>query len=232
MATGSGVISSATTVAFGEVSIEQHTVVAGTVLVAVRAARHPDFDRFVLEFTGPMPSHRVEYVPQLTSDGSGEAVPLPGRAVVQIVVQPAAAHDEAGRPTLPAGLPVLKDFAVFRQIVAAGAVEGVLTWGIGVAAHTGVRVVEFDRPSRVAIDVQHVEPGTGNQLLEPGDRSAAVATWQWRLNQAERLHLVVDEDFGPRTEAATAGFQRHQHLEDDGIVGPRTRAAMAATLRL
>jgi hypothetical protein len=231
MATGSGVISSATTVAFGEVSIEQHAAVPGTVLVAVRAARHPDFDRFVLEFTGPLPSHRVEYVPELPRDGSGEVVLLPGRAIVQIVVQPADDHDEAGLSTLP-GAPAVKDFAVFRQILAAGAVEGALTWGIGVADHTGVRVVEFDRPSRVAIDVQHVEPGTGNQLLEPGDRSSAVATWQWRLNQAERLHLAVDEDFGPRTEAATAQFQRRQHLQDDGIVGPRTRAAMRATLRL
>ena len=223
----SDTISPATTVAFGEISVEEHSV-PGTVLVAVRTARHPDFDRFVLEFTGPIPGHRVEYVPELAQDGSGEPIALPGRAIVRIIVQPAVRPAESGGLTAPA----VKDFAMFRRIVDAGAFEGVLTWGIGVAEHTGVRVVELDRPSRIAIDVQHAEPGNGRQLLQHGDRSAGVATWQWRLNQVERLNLAVDEDFGARTDAATRGFQRHHHLSADGIVGPKTRTAMATALRL
>lgn len=60
----------------------------------------------------------------------------------------------------------------------------------------------FTGPFRLAVDVAHTPPGTGNQLLRTGDISAAVATWQWRLRLALGRDLAVDEDFGPRTRAA------------------------------
>ena len=107
-----------------------------------------------------------------------------------------------------------------------------LTWGIGVAARTGLRATRLTGPSRVAVDVVHAEPGTGNQLLRRGDVGAAVATWQWRLVQALDRQLAVDEDFGPVTEDATRDFQRAHGLTVDGIVGPASRTAMRRVLGL
>ena len=203
-----------------------------TFLVGVRAGRNKDFDRLVFDFEGPAPGFHVRYVDQLIEDGSGRPIPLRGRAVVEITLRPAAAHRDDGTPTRRGPLPDLTGFATFRQIADAGDFEGVLTWGIGVAAETGLRVTTLSDPTRVAVDVVHAEPGTGNQLLRRGDRGAAVATWQWRLVQALDRQVDVDEVFGPMTEQATRDFQSAHGLAVDGVVGPRTRAAMVRALGL
>jgi peptidoglycan hydrolase-like protein with peptidoglycan-binding domain len=198
----------------------------------VRAGRNKDFDRLVLDFDGAVPGVDVRYVPELTEDGSGNPIPLRGRAVVQIVVRPAVAHHEDGTPSVTGPLPDVTGFAAFRQVADAGDFEAVLTWGIGVAAQTGLRATRLTGPSRIAVDVVHAEPGTGNQLLRRGDVGAAVATWQWRLVQALDRGLTVDEHFGPVTEEATRDFQRAHGIAADGIVGPASRAAMRRALGL
>jgi peptidoglycan hydrolase-like protein with peptidoglycan-binding domain len=214
-------------------SIQQTTDDVGTaLLVRVRAGRNKDFDRLVFDFEGPVPGVRVQYVKQLVQDGSGQPIPLRGRAVVQTVIQPAAAHRDDGTPTLTGPPPDVNGFAAFRQVADAGDFEGVLTWGIGVAARTGLRSFTLTGPSRVAVDVVHAEPGTGNQLLRRGDSGAPVATWQWRLVQALNRAIAVDEQFGPITESATRDFQRASGIAVDGIVGPNTRAAMVRALGL
>jgi peptidoglycan hydrolase-like protein with peptidoglycan-binding domain len=148
-------------------------------------------------------------------------------------------HSATGRgtrrcrqPTFTGRPPDVTDFAAFRQVADAGDFEGQLTWGIGVAEQTGLRVIGLGDPSRVAVDVAHTEPGVGNELLRRGNRGAAVATWQWRLVQALNRDLRVDEIFGPITDTATRDFQRAHGLTVDGIVGPRSRAAMVAALGL
>ncbi len=201
-------------------------------LVGVRAGRNKDFDRLVFDFEGPIPGVRVQYVDRLIQDGSGNVIPVRGRAIVEIVLSPAAAHRDDGTPTFTGPIPNVTGFATFRQIADAGDFEAVLTWGIGVAARTGLRVVTLTAPSRVAVDVLHAEPGTGSQLLRRGSSGAAVATWQWRLVQALHRDIAVDEQFGPMTERATRDFQRDNGLAVDGIVGRNTRAAMERVLGL
>jgi len=65
-------------------------------------------------------------------------------------------------------------------------------------------------------------------LLFRGSEGPQVAELQRRLNQEGFAgQLVVDGDFGPRTEAAVREFQRRTRgLKVDGIVGPATAAAM------
>ncbi|WP_437606276.1 peptidoglycan-binding protein [Sorangium sp. So ce834] len=68
---------------------------------------------------------------------------------------------------------------------------------------------------------------TEPRLLRIGCEGDDVAVWQRQL-VALGYRLVVDGDFGPRTDAATRSFQRARGLAVDGIVGPRTMAAAAA----
>ena len=206
-------------------------MVSGAVLTAVRAGRHKNFDRVVFQFSGPTPGYTIQYVPRVIEDGSGDPLPLKGRAFISAVFTPAAAHDSSGHPTVPNAVSVT-DFAMLRDVKSAGDFEGVVSWGIGLAKANGADVSELTGPNRVVIDVMHVEPGTGNQLLKRGSTGPAVATWQWRLVQALHRDLRVDEDFGPKTEQATRDFQAKRHIAADGIVGPKTRAEMRKTLGL
>jgi hypothetical protein len=198
---------------------------------AVRVGGHTTFDRVVLEFAGGPPGYHVEYVDEVTQDGSGEPVPLRGRAFLDVALFPASARDGHGGGASPA-LPPVSGLAALRDLAHAGDFEAVTSLGIGVAAPTPFAVDRLSAPGRVVIDVEHAAPGTGNQLLGRGDRSAAVATWQWRLNLAIHHGIAVDEDFGPATEAATRAFQQSRGIAADGIVGPRSRAEMVAALGL
>jgi len=63
-----------------------------------------------------------------------------------------------------------------------------------------------------------------------GSMGPEVRDLQTQLNAKFRPTplLAVDGIFGPKTSAATRGFQTKSHLTPDGIVGPKTRAALAA----
>ena len=112
--------------------IEQAADTPGQALLRrVRAGRNKDFDRLVFDFDGPVPGVGVQYVPELTEDGSGNPIPLRGRAVVQIVMQPAVAHHEDGTPSVTGPLPDVTGFAAFRQVADAGDFEGCSPGGSG-----------------------------------------------------------------------------------------------------
>ena len=67
-------------------------------IVDIRAAHHPGYDRFVLEFdTRTAPQATVAFVPALIGDFSGQRVPVPGRAVIRVQVQGAQAHTRGRR---------------------------------------------------------------------------------------------------------------------------------------
>jgi len=200
-----------------------------SLLVDVRAAGHTTFDRVVFQFAGHRPGHTIDYVPRIIDDATGEPIGARGRAFVQVTLMPAAAHDDNGHATAGA-LPPVSGSAALRDIVGAGDFEAVLTHGIGIAARTPFVVGAFEDPPRIAVDITHEPPGTGDELLRRGDSGAAVATWQWRLRLTLGRPVPVDEDFGPMTETATRDFQRERALTVDGIVGPRSRSAMERVL--
>src|SRR6266542_6167338 len=121
-------------------------------LVAVRSAHHPGYDRITFEFRGPRPGHRIGYVSQLVRDGSGEPVDLAGGAAINVVFKPADAHDSNGHSTVSPlrykpGLPSLREVALI------GDFEGVVTYGLGVDHRVPFKVLELSNPSRIAIDI-------------------------------------------------------------------------------
>jgi len=75
-----------------------------------------------------------------------------------------------------------------------------------------------------ATEPPHPDGAPGRKTLRRGSQGKQVELLQ------KRLGLLVDGDFGPRTEAAVREFQRKQRIVPDGIVGPKTWAAMDAAI--
>jgi hypothetical protein len=121
-------------------------------LVDVRTAHHPGFDRITFEFRGARPAHRIGYVSQLVEDGSGKPVDLAGAAAINVVFHGADAHHPDGSPSVAPrrfkpGLPSLEEVARI------GDFEAVVTYGLGVDHRVPFKVLELSNPSRVAIDI-------------------------------------------------------------------------------
>jgi hypothetical protein len=126
----------------------------------VRAGGHDCYDRLVVDIRGKAAGYRVGYVTSVVQDGSGRAVPLRGRAKLQIIVL-APAYASNGAETFPATGSELVDvsgFSTFRQVAGAGSFEGQTTIGLGVRARLPFRVFALAGPgsdSRLVIDVAH-----------------------------------------------------------------------------
>lgn len=82
-------------------------------------------------------------------------------------------------------------------------------------------------PGIASVDDIPPPPPANDDLatLVIGAAGAAVMDLQRALNAAGP-QLLVDGDFGPRTDAAVREFQRQHGLKVDGIAGPLTRAAL------
>jgi hypothetical protein len=122
------------------------------VLVGIRAAHHPTFDRVVFDFRGGLPATReAAYVPELIGDPSGLPVPVAGRAVLQVRFEQADAHDESGNATAPDRIAFPLPNVV--TAVRSGDFEAVTTYGIGLARRQPFRLFTLTSPDRVVVDV-------------------------------------------------------------------------------
>lgn len=118
----------------------------------VRTGRHQCFDRVVIDIDGPPAGYSVQYVPEVTADGSGAVVPTKGGAKLQVVVRhPSFAPTHIGQSVAPT-----KGFRTLRSVVYAGSFEGQTTYGVGVRARLPFRV--FTIPGghgRIVLDIAH-----------------------------------------------------------------------------
>ena len=143
-------------------------------VVDIRAAHHQGFDRVVFELDGPVPAGRqVRYVDRLIADGSGLPVRVAGRAVLQVRLEPAQAHDAGGQTSARR-----RAFALLNvmTVVRAGDFEGVTTYGIGLARRTAYDVSVLRNPSRVVVDVRAAFP-TVQRAVWSSTPTGSSTTW-------------------------------------------------------
>lgn len=80
---------------------------------------------------------------------------------------------------------------------------------------------------KVVVDQPKPTQPTPTPTLRKGAKGVEVGRLQTALNAAGvGSRLAVDNDFGPKTDAAVRAFQRTKRLVVDGIVGPYTWAAL------
>jgi hypothetical protein len=125
-------------------------------LRAVRAGRQEGFDRIVFEFDGDTPpGYHVSYIDRpVRACGSGEVVPLPGDGWLEIRMQPAQAHTDAGQPTITSRTRAL-DLPNLKRIAMTCDFEADVTWVGGVLSPNEFRVLSLTGPTRLVVDIRH-----------------------------------------------------------------------------
>lgn len=126
-------------------------------LVDIRAAHHPGYDRIVFEFEGRVPSTRtLEWVHELWYDSAGpeRRAHVAGYAFLRLQFTPAwglrfdTGNSSYGRKDRAYALPNL---AEVKEI---GDWEGYLTFGIGLMQKTNiVRTLKLTHPSQFVVDI-------------------------------------------------------------------------------
>jgi len=121
-------------------------------LTAVRASAQSGYDRFVIQFDGPVPQYTVQPQSSATfvQDPSGQRVTLAGSAGLLVTLQGArsAGSYTGSTDQRPSGTAVLEEA---RQV---GDFEGVVHWGLGLSHGTCFRAFTLMNPSRLVVDVQ------------------------------------------------------------------------------
>jgi len=125
-------------------------------LRAVRLGVHPEsggWDRIVFEFGETLPPGEIRYVTSVVDCGSGLPIAVRGGALLEVTFRQAAAHTEAGQPSLPSytlsgpGTTVLEA----RQTCD---FEGAVSWAVGIKDRQRFKVTFLTSPHRVVIDVK------------------------------------------------------------------------------
>jgi len=121
-------------------------------VTAVRAGPQSGYDRFVLQFDGPVPKYEVR--PQagatFVQDASGIPVTVAGSAGLLVTIDGATGYrPSTGLADVRAG-----GTAVLREARQVGDFEGVVRWGLGLSRASCFRVSTLTGPSRLVVDVQ------------------------------------------------------------------------------
>ena len=125
-------------------------------LYTIGVGAHPTgetrpYDQISFRFKGAFPGYEIEYVPELTQDGSGATIPLPGTAaVLRIRFTPAQAHTEDGASSVVSAPDGAVGFTAITSYADAGDYEGYVTYGVGIGragstAQSQIRVIEVEK---------------------------------------------------------------------------------------
>lgn len=126
------------------------------VLTGIRTGTHPGFERVTVDFGdgGGLPGYRLEYVDRpLHECGSGRQVFPVGDAWLELHLEPAAAHTEAGEATLGARESAI-DGPVLRRIYRTCDFEGVVVLVLALDAPNPFRAFTLSEPRRLVVDIE------------------------------------------------------------------------------
>lgn len=104
------------------------------------------------------------------------------------------------------------------------------SWGLHSTTVNGLRFISEDYLQRMSFCAYVNDmPNDGElpaRILRFGMKGDDVKNLQKRLNEVLKISLVVDGDFGRKTENSVKNYQSLHGLVADGIVGEKTRAKL------
>ncbi|MGW6984790.1 AMIN-like domain-containing (lipo)protein [Streptomyces sp. NPDC054932] len=124
-------------------------------VVNARWGGHATFDRIVIDLQGYAPTMTVTPVAQLIYDGSGKPVPLVGKYFLEIRLNPAAAHNDAGQNVYQG--PKLQKIYLskLKGLALTGDYEGYVTFGAAFDTLPYYRAYTLHSPERFVVDIAH-----------------------------------------------------------------------------
>jgi hypothetical protein len=125
----------------------------GSPITNVRTGPHACYDRFVIDLGGPASGYAVRYVRRYRAEGSGDVIPLPGGARIEIIAKAPANGTYGGTVGQPLPGVRVAGYQTFRSTRFGGSFEGVTSFGLGVRARLPFRVVKLG--NRLVVDVAH-----------------------------------------------------------------------------
>jgi hypothetical protein len=198
---------------------------AGSYLTAIRTGQHDGYDRVVFQFSGKLPGYAVERVNAVYHDPKGDQVPLAGQSYLRVVFRGAVCqqplHHTCTVPTV-----LTPYYPELLTVSAAGEFEGVLSFGVGLAAQGGYHVFTAADPARLVIDVSHVAlgafPGIWNITSWPRYWTMQYS-WlnghqPWLSNPSMVIEAWARSEFGTTPVISQVSANRFKATEPDGTV--------------
>ncbi len=140
------------------VAVPQASATDIPVVTNLRAGGHSGYDRAVVDLTGYAPALKTRWVTKAQNCATGQTHYVPGKKFLEITVEPAQAHTNAGKnayvgPGRTAsaffGLKNLKGVRMTCDF------EGQVTWVLGVDHKATVKVGKLTSPTRLYVDIRH-----------------------------------------------------------------------------
>lgn len=112
-----------------------------------RVGAQSGYDRFVIEFSGPVPAFEVTPQDSAAFAQSGGQVQLQGSAGLAVVLRNTSGSAFGGPRELRPGFPVIQEARLLSDS------QGVVQWGIGIARPACFHAWALTGPSRLVIDI-------------------------------------------------------------------------------
>ena len=132
-----------------------HPAAVNPKVVGLRYAAHPTYDRVVIDISGRIPSGSLAYRRHFVYDGSGDEVPILGRSGLQLALQPAAAHSDAGDNVYTGPTLARPRLRTLKALALTGDFEGQVVFAFALTHRAPYRVFELSSPHRLVIDFKH-----------------------------------------------------------------------------
>jgi hypothetical protein len=175
----------------------------------------------VFQFSGKLPGYTIAQVKAVSHDPKGTQVALAGQSYLHVVF-----HGTSAIRTYTGPAVLTPYYPQLLTVAAAGDFEGVLSFGIGLAAQGGYHVSALSNPDRLVIDVDHVElgafPGIWNTTSWPAYWTMQYS-WlnghqPWLSNPSTVIEAWARSQFGVTPAISQMSANRFKAIEPDGTV--------------
>lgn len=123
-------------------------------LTGFRHSAQPGAERLVFDFQGGPPGYQVHYVSgHGVAKPSGQLATVAGDAAIEVVFNPAMAHDDQGHPTVTGSQAVKIAEGSVVEAVLVEDFEGYVSFAVGVLGHPAFHVSVLSAPPRIAVDI-------------------------------------------------------------------------------